>query len=93
MDETKSILCRCEDISVQDVRDAIDSGCRTVDEIKRLLRCGMGPCQGRTCGFLIARELSRLTGQPIDEKLWRPSMRPPVGGVTFEEILGGSDEE
>lgn len=40
-----TILCRCEDVTVGEVRHA--SGWQ---EAKLQSRCGMGPCQGRVCG-------------------------------------------
>jgi len=61
-----SILCRCSDISLDEIRQLIASGHHTVDEIKRLTRLGMGPCQGRTCIPLVMRELQVALGQPID---------------------------
>ncbi|MCK5596510.1 MAG: (2Fe-2S)-binding protein, partial [Candidatus Eisenbacteria sp.] len=43
------IICRCEDVTYGEIVDVIDEGLTTTEEIKRVLRCGMGPCQGRTC--------------------------------------------
>ena len=52
------IICRCEDMTRQALLDVIAEGYETIDEIKRVTRAGMGPCQGRTCRQLIAGELS-----------------------------------
>ncbi|HON43695.1 MAG TPA: (2Fe-2S)-binding protein, partial [Bacillota bacterium] len=48
------VICRCEDITLSEIRDLIAQGYHTIDEIKRVSRAGMGPCQGRTCRQLIA---------------------------------------
>jgi len=40
-----TLLCRCEDVSVGDVRH-----CADWRDAKLQTRCGMGPCQGRICG-------------------------------------------
>lgn len=72
-----TIICRCEGITVGDVQKLIRQGYTTVDEIKRISRAGMGPCQARTCGPLIAAEIARMTGIPVEEV--EPSAhRPPT---------------
>ncbi|PNR94840.1 (2Fe-2S)-binding protein [Petrotoga sp. 9PWA.NaAc.5.4] len=86
MSEEKIIICRCEDITLEEVREAIKNGFTTIEEIKRILRTGMGPCQGKSCGLLIAREISQITGTPIEE-IELQNIRPPYGGILFKEIL------
>ena len=90
------ILCRCEDITVQDIHDAIAKGYYTFEEIKRITRVGMGPCQGRTCLMLILRELSVVTNQPL-ENLLPDTYRPPTKSVSFNlfvknKIEGGGED-
>lgn len=46
-DET--LLCRCEEVSVGEVRRAVEDGARGVRQVKQLTRAGMGWCQGRMC--------------------------------------------
>jgi len=74
------LICRCEDITMGEVRKVIADGFRTIDEIKRVTRAGMGPCQGRTCRLLIAQELSRHYGVSMEEVLM-PTFRPPLKPV------------
>jgi len=83
------IICRCEEVTQQDILDAIDMGCQTVDEIKRITRAGMGPCQGRTCGNLVARILSEQTGQRIAE-VKSGSVRFPVRPVKLSAIAAST---
>jgi NAD(P)H-nitrite reductase large subunit len=85
-----TIVCRCEDITEEDILEAIDNGYQTLEEIKKVLRCGMGPCQGRTCTPLIMRLLSRKTGKSAD-KIQLPSSRPPLQPVPVY-IYGGEEE-
>ena len=66
-EEDISIICRCSDIDVKAVRDYIAQGFTSIDEIKRISRLGMGPCQGRNCIPLVLGEISRATGKSIDE--------------------------
>ena len=80
------IVCRCEDITLAEIRKAIADGYRTIDEIKRVTRAGMGPCQGRTCRTLIAQELSRHYKIPMGEILM-PTFRPPVKPVKLGSFV------
>jgi len=78
--EDNTIVCRCEDLSLTAIRKAIADGYRTIDEIKRVTRAGMGPCQGRCCRPIIAGELSRHYKIPMEEVIM-PPFRPPVKPV------------
>jgi len=86
-----TIICRCEDVTLADIRKAIADGYRTIDEIKRVTRAGMGPCQGRTCRMLIAQELSRHYKIPMEE-IPMPTFRPPIKPIrlgSFVKSEGG----
>jgi bacterioferritin-associated ferredoxin len=85
------IICRCEDLTLDDIRAAIQSGLTTVDEIKRLTRCGMGPCQGKTCDALVATEVARATGVPVGE-VPLPTVRPPTKPVKLGAFLEDGDD-
>ena len=87
MDEN-TIICRCSDITLKEVRDLIHEGYTTLEEIKRISRTGMGPCQGRTCGNLILREINSITGKSIPEIDVTVS-RPPVKGILLNQIVSG----
>ncbi|HAQ42082.1 MAG TPA: (2Fe-2S)-binding protein [Clostridiales bacterium] len=79
MDEN-TIICRCSDVTLKQVRDLIKEGYITYDEIKRITRIGMGPCQGKTCGQLVMREIACATGQNISDIKFH-TIRPPAVGV------------
>lgn len=81
----KTIVCRCSDITIEEIREAIHNGYTSFDEIKRVLRTGMGPCQGRTCMPIILREISIITGVPVEE-LVPGRNRPPVSAVSLGAI-------
>lgn len=89
--DDEAMICRCEGITRREIRELIAEGYTTVDEIKRISRAGMGPCQARTCGPLIADEIARMTGQPRDSIL--PSMhRPPVIAQPISFFTGGDEK-
>ncbi len=83
--EDDIIVCRCEDVTLGDVRRAISEGATTMDEVRRITRAGMGPCQGRTCRLLIASELARQLGRPVAE-IQPSTFRPPVKAVKMGEL-------
>jgi NAD(P)H-nitrite reductase large subunit len=84
----KTIICRCEDVALEEVERAIDEGYATLEGIKRLLKCGMGSCQGRTCLRLIAGIISRKTGKPVSEMRF-PTVRPPIRPVPLAVFAAG----
>jgi len=80
--DTETIICRCEDVTRERILECIAEGYKTIDEIKRVTRAGMGPCQGRTCRNLIAAELSRAYGVSPEDILM-PTFRPPTVPVSL----------
>jgi bacterioferritin-associated ferredoxin len=83
--ERNAIVCRCSDVTLERIRELIDAGYTSFDEIKRLTRIGMGPCQGKTCQQLVLREIAARTGRRMED-LVPQTTRPPVLGVTLEAI-------
>ena len=81
-----TLICRCEGITIGDVRKLVEEGYTTVDEIKRISRAGMGPCQARTCGPLIADLIARITGVPVEE-LDPSAHRPPVKSLPISFFM------
>jgi bacterioferritin-associated ferredoxin len=64
-------------VSEAEVRRVIRMGYHSLEAVKRVLRTGMGHCQGRGCLRLIARLIQEETGIPATEqKMPRP--RPPL---------------
>lgn len=82
-----TIICRCEEITLAEIQERIAKGEHSLEEIKRSCRCGMGPCQGRTCTPLIAKELSVATGKSLG-KIALPTFRPPVTAIKMAALLG-----
>lgn len=50
-----AVVCRCERITVGEIREAIRSGVRDMNQLKALTRAGMGACGSKTCRPLIWR--------------------------------------
>ncbi len=85
-----TLVCRCEEVTGRDVREAIESGARSADTIKMWTRCGMGPCQGRICGWTLAHYAARHLGvAPRDIGVNEP--RVPVKPIDLGSLLGGTN--
>lgn len=55
-----SLVCECESVSVGEVRHAInDLTVRTLTDLRRRTRVGMGPCQGELCACRAVGLLAR----------------------------------
>ena len=58
------IVCRCEEVSYGEIRDAIHGilGAKTLDGVKRRTRAGMGRCQAGFCSPRVMDLLSQELG-------------------------------
>jgi NADPH-dependent 2,4-dienoyl-CoA reductase/sulfur reductase-like enzyme len=79
------IACRCEDVTVDELHDAIAQGSTDLNRVKAFTRCGMGPCQGRLCGPVTAEVIARALGQRADQP-GQFRVRLPVRPVPLAEL-------
>ncbi|MFA4646100.1 (2Fe-2S)-binding protein [Pyrococcus kukulkanii] len=82
------IVCRCNDVTVEEIERLIDEGVTDLEELRRLLRIGMGPCQGRTCIPIVISILAKKTGKKPEE-IQPPNARFPVRPVKIEALTEG----
>ena len=59
------IVCRCELVSAQEVRDAIKRGARTLDGVKFRTRAQAGRCHGGFCTTRIMKIMQEELGFPV----------------------------
>ena len=57
---------------------------KLLEELKRIYRCGMGPCQGRTCEKVIKQVIQEFSNNEVD--IGSYSYRPPLVPIKFEEL-------
>jgi NAD(P)H-nitrite reductase large subunit len=88
--EEDLIICRCEEVTEDQIKQAIADGARTIDGVKKRTRAGMGLCQGKTCRRVIARIIAEETGQKLGD-LVPPTSRAPVRPIKID-VLAGDDE-
>jgi len=87
-----TLICRCEEVSLGDCRQAVKEGAISLMELKPRLRAGMGMCQSRICGPTLVEVLGGLTGQAPDTI--KPfSQRPPVKPIPLAALLDAEAAE
>jgi thioredoxin reductase len=82
-DET--IVCRCEEVTAGTLRERAQIGRPGPNQVKAFTRAGMGPCQGRQCGYTVMHVLAGAQGRP-PEDLGFYRIRPPLKPVTLGEL-------
>jgi NAD(P)H-nitrite reductase large subunit len=81
-----TVLCRCEEITVGEIRQAIEEGATTVSAVRMLTRAGMGRCQGRMCDSPVADLLAEELNQPV-EAAGQSTPRPPIVPVPLGALV------
>jgi NADPH-dependent 2,4-dienoyl-CoA reductase/sulfur reductase-like enzyme len=82
-----TIICRCEEVSLKDIWQAVSLGDNQPEAVKTRTRCGMGMCQGRICGPTLARFVSSETGVPLGN-LKSLTVRAPIRPVPIGALVG-----
>lgn len=86
----RSFVCRCEDVTLEEVAHAINLGLTSIEDIKRYTGLGTGPCQGKECMSAISRLLRDRDLVPA-AKLRPFTARPPTEPVTFAALATVED--
>ena len=91
MSKKDIMICRCEDVSLEDLHNVLEEGYTSIEEIKRILRVGMGACQGNTCDLLVQREVAKFLQIPLS-KVKTQKVRPLITGVKLKAIVENANE-
>jgi bacterioferritin-associated ferredoxin len=84
-EKKETIVCRCEEVTVNDIRQAISMGAQSPDRIKSLVRCGMGPCQARMCGLTVSEILADARNISPEEVGYL-KIRSPIKPITLGKL-------
>jgi len=90
------VVCRCERVRKSEIVEQIREGVRDMNQLKAIVRSGMGGCGGKTCTEQILR-LFRAEGVELSE-VTLPTVRPLVAEmhlgdfVKKEEKQGGGSQ-
>jgi len=80
-----AIVCRCEEITAGEIRSRAALGRPGPNQLKAFTRAGMGPCQGRQCGYSVMHIVAAAQQRPVGEVgFYR--VRPPLKPVTLGEL-------
>ncbi|MFQ5763001.1 MAG: (2Fe-2S)-binding protein [Candidatus Bathyarchaeia archaeon] len=83
----KKMVCRCEDLTEEDILAAIREGYDDLESLKRYTGFSTGPCEGKNCMMHILRLLSQATGLKPNQ-LQLTTMRPPIDPVLIMILAG-----
>jgi bacterioferritin-associated ferredoxin len=92
---SKTIVCRCEDVSLSDLEDAFKQGYHDLESLKRYTGFSTGFCQGKGCTAHAARFLAGLQGgddMVADPPRVRPLLHPTPAIRFAGEDDGGGEE-
>lgn len=86
------LICRCEEITKGEIRQAVHDGMWTMTEIRRYLRAGMGLCQGQTCARLVKGIVARELGVSLAE-IEPATSRVPMRPIEMRIFANEAKEE
>jgi NADPH-dependent 2,4-dienoyl-CoA reductase/sulfur reductase-like enzyme len=87
-----TIVCRCEEVTAGQIREAVAQGCTGPNQLKSFTRCGMGPCQGRQCGTTVSQLIGHTLGRPVEE-IGAYRIRPPLKPISLTQLAACDREE
>ena len=87
-----TVLCRCEEVSLREIREACAEGARSAYGSKIWTRAGMGRCQGRICRMSITQAIAKQTGRTIEE-IGFNKPRIPVRPTPLDDVLAALADE
>ncbi len=82
----ETTICRCENIKMKDITEAIGLGLTSINSIKKKTRAGMGNCQGKTCSELVRAILQSHGHKDTNHIKTRAPLKPTSIDVLAGEI-------
>ena len=86
--DADTVVCRCENVKLCQVEEAIEQGIKDVTGIKMRTRLGMGDCQGKTCNGYCQ---DKLKHQLNEEDVGYVRPRFPLEPIPFSSIVEGDE--
>jgi NAD(P)H-nitrite reductase large subunit len=80
----KTLVCRCEDVTLDELEEAITRGHDDLESLKRYTGFGTGWCQGKSCVALCAKILVEHGG----EASLPFTPRPPFHPTSLADLAG-----
>ena len=89
--DQQTIVCRCEHIKAEEIRQLIQDGVRDINQIKAMTKATMGACGGKTCLSLI-KKIFQEEGVPIN-MVTEPTQRPLFVEVPLEILANNMQQQ
>ena len=90
----KTLVCRCEDVTLHELEEAVARGYDDIESLKRYTGFGTGYCQGKSCVALCARLLVERGGDASMPITPRPPYHPlPLGALAGLGAVADADEK
>ncbi|MDO8806519.1 MAG: 2Fe-2S iron-sulfur cluster-binding protein [Elusimicrobiota bacterium] len=94
--DDETMICRCERVSLGEIRRAIRSGMRDLNQLKAVTRAGMGACGAKTCSSMLLniyrsegvdlKEVTAFTRRPL-------FVEAPLGAFAGVKCRTGAEED
>ena len=87
------LVCECELVTRGQVRAAVGAGLTELEDLRRKLRLGYGPCQAAFCAWRAAGMLAEGSGEPLAglerflEERWRGQQATTWGDQARQALL------
>lgn len=81
----KTLLCRCEDVTLDECSEAVTGGYSCFEDLKRFLGVGTGPCQGKSCVQAAMHLIAGARAIPVGD-VDVMTFRPPVRPISFATL-------
>jgi ferredoxin/bacterioferritin-associated ferredoxin len=88
--EQDTIICRCEHITADEIRELVRSGVRDINQIKAATKATMGSCGGKTCLSLI-KKIFQEEEVPLNT-VTDPTHRPVFVEMPLETLARNQQE-
>lgn len=86
------IICRCEEVSLEDLEAAAEKYNCSARELKLRTRAGMGFCGGRTCRPAVDKVLTSMTNEHPTNAI-PLKVAPPVRPLSLTDLGGTNYDE
>jgi sarcosine oxidase subunit alpha len=86
--QRKRFICLCEDVTDNDVEQAVAEGFDSIETLKRYSTATMGPCQGKVCGQALM-EACAVAKEREPAAIGTTTSRPPAVPVELGVLAAG----
>lgn len=85
-------ICRCEEVTLEDIKNTAKKYQCSAREIKLRTRAGMGYCGGRTCRPAVDAVMEQVTGEKPGHDI-PLKVQPPVRPISLATLRGMQDDK